>query len=66
MAITNGYVTLPELKARLYSANPNMQQDPLDDAGLERVIEAVSRWIDADRGRRFYAATETRYYTAYQ
>jgi hypothetical protein len=66
MAITNGYVTLPELKARLYHANPNLQQDPLDDAGLERVIEAVSRWIDADRGRRFYAATETRYYTAYQ
>ena len=38
--------------------------DVFDDDTLEQVIEAASRWIDAHTGRRFYAATETRYYTA--
>jgi hypothetical protein len=38
--------------------------DPTDDAMLEAVIEAASRAIDNLCGRRFYAATETRYYTA--
>ncbi len=39
--------------------------DPTDDAIIESVVEAVSRWIDNDTGRRFYttAADETRYYT---
>lgn len=34
------------------------------DAQLESVIEAISRWIDFATERRFYAASETRYYTA--
>jgi hypothetical protein len=38
--------------------------DQADDAQLESVIEATSRWIDGYTGRRFYAASETRYYTA--
>lgn len=38
--------------------------DPPDDASLESVISAVSRWIDVYTGRRFYVASETRYYTA--
>ncbi len=38
--------------------------DPPDDAILESVINAVSRWIDVYTGRRFYAMSETRYYTA--
>lgn len=57
MPILNGYTTLATLKARLGIA------DTSDDAALEGVIEAVSRWIDAYTGRRFYAAVETRYYT---
>jgi hypothetical protein len=35
-----------------------------DDVRLERIIEAVSRAIDDTTKRRFYAASETRYYTA--
>ena len=40
--------------------------DPTDDAIIESVIEAVSRWIDNDTGRRFYrnSSDEVRYYTA--
>jgi hypothetical protein len=43
--------------------------DQKDDADLELVIEAVSRWIDQDRSvhdfaRRFHSVEETRYYTA--
>jgi len=30
---------------------------------MEQIINATSRWIDQYTGRRFYAATETRYYT---
>lgn len=35
-----------------------------DDAEIEKVIEAVSRSIDRRQKRRYYAASETRYYTA--
>ena len=56
MSITNGYATLDEVRRRI----PHIEDD--DDADLESVIEGVSRWIDWDRCRRFYAASETRYY----
>jgi len=35
-----------------------------DDAEIEKVITAISRAIDTVCKRRFYAATETRYFTA--
>ena len=65
MAIVNGYTDLDSLKKRLYSANPNMVEDPTDDVALENVIEAVSRFIDSPLGlnRVFYATTATRYFT---
>ena len=56
MAITNGYATLDEVRRRI----PHIKDD--DDSDLESVIEGVSRYVDKNRGRRFYAATETRYY----
>jgi len=59
MSITNGYTTLHNVK--------NMLGVPLDnyeeDGYLEATIESVSRMIDDHTGRRFYATTETRYYT---
>lgn len=58
MAISNGYCTLSELKARLDI------DDTTDDTILENVIEAASRVIDKDCNTRFYAASETRYYSA--
>ena len=63
MAITNGYTSLAVYKQRFYDEG---QGDTKDDAAIEAVIEAVSRSIDNICWRRFYAATETRYYTAEQ
>ena len=60
MAISNGYCTLAEIKARLDIDT----DDTTDDAMIEDMVEAVSRWIDETTGRRFYQASETRYYCA--
>lgn len=57
MAISNGYCTLQDVKSRLDI------KDSDNNSELESVITAVSRWIDRNRNRRIYAATETRYYT---
>lgn len=57
MAITNGYTTLAKLKRQL-----NID-DGAEDQALEALVEAVSRAIDDYCGRRFYAVTQTRYYT---
>lgn len=50
MAITNGYATLPQLKAALGLAS----SDEADDDALERAVTAASRLIDGYCGRRFY------------
>lgn len=60
MAITNGYATMAELKARLGLSD----DDTTEDAILEGVITAASRMIDADTGREFFKTTEARYFTA--
>lgn len=52
------YCSVETLKRRISVADTD------DDAELERIITAVSREIDNYCGRRFYAASETRYYTA--
>lgn len=57
MPLSSAYTTLATLKARLRIAAAD------DDATLENTITAASRAIDQHTGRRFYAATETRYYT---
>lgn len=57
MAITNGYVTLEEVKKFIELG------DFEDDAEVEVNIETISRAIDSITWRRFYATTETRYYT---
>jgi hypothetical protein len=61
VAITNGYTTLTQLKAKLL---PEGATFTTNDTMLENVIEAVSRWIDAYCGRIFYTtSSETRVYT---
>lgn len=60
MAIVNGYCSLSQIKADLGIATA----DTTDDTILEGIVEAVSREIDGYCGRRFYAATQTRYFTA--
>lgn len=63
MTITNGYCTLAEIKD---DDVLNYESSSAHDTILETVIEAVSRAIDNYTGRRFYSASETRYYTAEQ
>ncbi len=58
MAITNGYATLAEIKARLGIT------DTTDDTILESVVEAISRMIDDYCARHFYQSSTTRYFTA--
>ena len=58
MTLTNAYTTLNNFKERVEI------DDSLDDAALEKIITATSRAVDDITNRRFYAATETRYYTA--
>jgi hypothetical protein len=60
MAPTNGYCSVAELKARIW---PSGTTDTTDDSIFDQVITAVSRLIDDECQRRFYAASETRYYT---
>jgi hypothetical protein len=61
MAITNGYCTLAELRARLGITDAS---DLADDSILEATIEAASRAIDSFTGRQFYATSATRYFSA--
>lgn len=61
MAITNGYTTLTQLKAKIL---PEGATFTTNDTMLENIVEAVSRWIDAYCGRIFYTTgSETRVYT---
>lgn len=57
MAITNGYCTSADLKTFLRIT------DVTDDAQIDTAVNAASRLIDGACHRRFYAVTETRYYT---
>lgn len=58
MAISNGYLTLNEYKQRANITNED------NDAPIEAAINSASRAIDAICWRRFFAASETRYYGA--
>ena len=66
MAITNGYATLAEYKAWIATRglSGSVSTDTSDDASIEIIIEAVSRYIEAETGRRFWkdASDATRYY----
>lgn len=63
MSITNGYATLADGRARLGITDA---ADTTDDSKIESMIEAISRAIDEELGRRFFttANDETRYFTA--
>jgi len=58
MTISNGYATLAEFK--LYASISST--DTNDDAVIEDLIEAASRWIDSQTHRTFYGRTETHYF----
>lgn len=60
MTITNGYVTLNDLKGYLDIPLADTTEDSL----LEQIVEAASRSIDRIAGRRFYldSVASARYY----
>ena len=64
MSITNGYISLSELKGHLLSSGIPVEFSSEDETNMEMAIEAVSRWLDNHFGTTFYKATETRYFTA--
>ncbi len=64
MAITNGYITLAELKAHLISSGITVTYSADEDANMEIAIEAVSRWLDNHFKTTFYKVTEARFLTA--
>jgi hypothetical protein len=59
MTITNGYATLEDF---LLFVAPDAERDEMDDALIESLITAASRYIDNVTRRRFYASTETHYF----
>ncbi len=63
MTITNGYVTLSEIRGEIGITDGT---DTTDDTRLEHAVEAASRAIDEECRRRFYldGAASARYYTA--
>jgi len=66
MTITNGYCTLAELKAWCVSSGNTFPTDTADDAVLETIIEAASRFWDGETCRKFWknSVAETRYFVA--
>lgn len=67
MTIANGYATLAEYKTWISMRGQAgaVSTDSSDDGVIEILIEAASRYIDRETGRRFYmnGTDETRYYT---
>ncbi len=59
MAITDGYATLPEVKAELRLTTT------VDDARIERAIEAASRAIDNATRRKFTSSTAARVFRSW-
>jgi hypothetical protein len=59
MTITNGYCDLTEIKDVPVLNISTTSSDTI----LELIIEGISRSIDNFCGRRFFAASETRFYT---
>ena len=62
MTITNGYCTLPEFKAYITARGQTLATDATDDSVIEALIEKVSRDIDQESQRTYYARTETHYF----
>ena len=60
--VTTNYVEISEMIVRLVAEGATPTGS--DQVVMENVIEGASRAIEVYCGRRFYPATETRYYTA--
>lgn len=63
MTLVNGYATLADLQHYLTAVGLSFSTDGNNDAVMEEIIEAASRFFDGETRRTFYArAAETRYF----
>lgn len=56
------YATLAEYKAYVTARGQTSTTDTADDAVIETLLKAVSRYFDDRTGRRFYPYIQTRYF----
>jgi hypothetical protein len=62
MTIINGYITRTEFLNWITPPSQTVAANTADDAVVDSIIEAVSRYIDDKTCRHFYPLIETRYY----
>lgn len=63
MTARNTYATLAEYKAFATSRGQSATTDATDDAVIDGLLEAASRYADNECARFFYPRIETRYYS---
>lgn len=62
MTTLRAYATLAEYKAYVTARGQTATTDAGDDAVIEMLLKAVSRYFDDRTGRRFYPYIQTRYF----
>lgn len=62
MTTLNSYATLAEYKAYTTARGQTATTDTADDAVIESLLKAISRYVDAQTARWFYPRIETRYF----
>lgn len=63
MATINSYATLAEYKAFVTARGQSITTDTADDAVIERLLKAASRYLDNATGRFYYPYIQTRYFS---
>lgn len=62
MTTLNSYATLAEYKAYTTARGQTSTTDTSDDAVIESLLKAISRYVDTQTARWFYPRIETRYF----
>ena len=62
MTTLNSYATLAENKAYTTARGQTSTTDTSDDAVIESLLKAISRYVDTQTARWFYPRIETRYF----
>ena len=63
MTTVNSYASLAEYKAYVTARGQSVTTDTADDAVVERLLKAASRYLDDATGRFFYPYIQTRYFS---
>lgn len=62
MTAINSYATLGQFKLYVTSPSQSLASSLTDDAVIESLLEAASRYIDSQTGRKFYPSVDVSYY----